>query len=247
VLRLHSTFDDTAYRTTPTARYLFIFILGTEFVLTFAVSVVYILYLEDTVDGDDADETVSNIGKAGLTLFLILFFVGSAMAVAFFVNNLSELAESRSISLRNLAVAEDDVALDKSQQKLSDLAARYLLLFGFATTSTILCFALTFVEYNVFATFFVIDHCINLICLYLQFAFAQKEYNALCGCLDRKCREMMTKRTRRSIHQRMAAKSLSRPPTLSRPPDAKEQAEQQPEQQPTGKEIEAEMERQCTP
>ena len=66
-----------------------------------------------------------------------IFLTGAVLAVYFFVSNLSKLALSRMNTKANLNVSAEDIALDEFQQKMLNLAARYLLLFGVATLSSI--------------------------------------------------------------------------------------------------------------
>ena len=152
----------------------------------------------------------------GTLIFFCVFCIGSAMAVYFFVSNLSKLAHAREQTLEKMNMTEEDIRLDKFQLRLIHLAARYLLLYGIASLSSILLtVAAIFILGRTIVDIFVsIDFCINLICMYLQFGFAQEHYRGCCGCFDRMCRRSISDKTKRSIHQlsvdRMRSLSESR-------------------------------------
>merc|ERR1711879_184277 len=97
----------------------------------------------------------------------------------------------------------NDVELNRQQQTYSDLSAKSMMLFGIAIMSSILLFSLMFTveaESGMRAIFLMIDFCINLWCIYLQFTFAKKQYKKCCGWCDRRCKGCMLYRTRRMIH-----------------------------------------------
>jgi len=137
-------------------------------------------------------------------VFLILFFIGSAMAVYFFVSNLSKLAQSRRQTITKMNVTKEEIHLDKVQLQLVHLAARYVLLYGIASSSSLLftgCSLVLTLGGNMEDIPVQIDCCINLLCLYLQFGIARNHYQFCCGRLDGICRKVISKRTRGSIHK----------------------------------------------
>ena len=60
---------------------------------------------------------------------------------------------------------------------------------------------------------YCMDFFINLLCLYLQFAFAADHYRKCCGFLDSPCRAMVSKRTKRDIHRLSQSKKVHVPTT----------------------------------
>merc|ERR1719192_905353 len=75
-----------------------------------------------------------------------------------------------------------------------------MMLFGFAIGSTILFLVFmisAFLDFR--GPFVAVDSCINLWCLYLQFAFATKQYTKCCGWCDKRCRDWGVKRTKKII------------------------------------------------
>merc|ERR1719336_3372194 len=82
------------------------------------------------------------ISSIQFAVYLLIFLV----AVYFFVSNLSKLSRAR-VTSSNEVQTEDDVELDKHQRKLSNLASKYMLLFGIAIgSSTMSHFSIFFVN-----------------------------------------------------------------------------------------------------
>merc|ERR1719249_498620 len=71
------------------------------------------------------------------------YFSGCALAGYFFVSNLSKLIKARVTASKEVNTAKD-VELDQHQQKLSDLSAKYMLLFLSSILSTMLIMFLSF-------------------------------------------------------------------------------------------------------
>ena len=114
----------------------------------------------------------------------ILYAIGSTLAVHFFVSNLSKMVSTM-----------NGIASDVEQQKLSNLSTKYMLLFAFAIISTILLTVWSLcVNLEVRPGVIAFDMCINLWCIYLQFAFAEKQYNRYCGWFHKQCRNCGLKR-----------------------------------------------------
>ena len=172
VLRLRLTFKDSIYRMSQCTYCVFIGIL---------VSLPVIPPILFNVFNVDPIVCVAS--------FIVIFLVGAALAVYFFVRALYKLTLSRNESMSNSNMNPENVSLDKFQQKMINLAARYLLLFGIATFSSILLtVGCMYLFFGISELFMFIDLCINLFCMYLQFSFAKNVYFRCCGCLDKLCR-----------------------------------------------------------
>ena len=205
VLRLRLTFKDSIYRMSQRTYYMFIGIICLLFSITCIISFPFVfgisLHLEEMT--------------FALMAFFFIFFIGSALAVYFFVSNLSKLAKSMRNSMRNTNISAEEISLNKSQQKLVDLAARYLLLFGIATFSSLIsCYCGIYAPWTRGGTSEIanaIDFGINIFCLYLQFGFAKNVYLRCCWPLDKLCRRAMSKRTRHSIHELAIASVVNDP------------------------------------
>merc|ERR1719295_2169699 len=142
-------------------------------------------------------------------VWCLSYIIGCVLAVYFFISNLSKLAESRSLSLQDIH-SPDDVLLDAQQQKLSDLSAKYAMLFVIPILSTILVIVSigsVNAASGLWNVFWTSDYCVNLWCLYLQFPFAKYHYNRCCGCCDGHCRNYARQRTRSLIHNNSNSKS----------------------------------------
>ena len=195
ITRLYVTFQETVMKMTKMTVYVFAIIC----VLVF-VSIIF------TVFGYTSFQTSSS----HLTLFLCswlsglcVYIVGCALTVRIFVVNLSTVAKMQSCSHRDVSPKAEDISLNEKQQRLLHLSAKYILLFFVAMFLTAFIFILVFIVSSELleALFISIDYCVNVLCMYLQFAFAAKQYQKCCGYLDSRCREMETRRVKRNIHR----------------------------------------------
>ena len=207
VLRLHVTFSETQLRMPSTTHHMFIAVLVMLVVLTI-VNFSLILIVEPVIDENagtiSLDYPVWFLPLTGILnfMFALFFFPGSAWAVKLFISNLDKLAMAQA-STPEAESMKSLPALNRRQQKFIDLAARYMLLFGIATASTILSMVLSQGfgwKSGIKYVFFAVDCTINILCVYLQFGFAAPHYRRCCGCLDRWCRRKLSKRTRMNMH-----------------------------------------------
>merc|ERR1719242_2774511 len=85
-----------------------------------------------------------------------------------------------------------------------------MMLFGIAMASTILINILSFcVQFDLRFNFFALDSTVNLLCIYLQFSFANNHYRKCCGFCDGKCRDYVSERNRKMIHKHSVSMSVS--------------------------------------
>lgn len=190
-LRLYLTFKESAYEMSRAMTYLFITILLFLFVTVLALCI-----LSFTLSLSDFLPIFYNV----LVPALSTYFLGCALSIYFFVRNLSRLAQQT--SLKNVNINPGDISLDHHQQQLSNLAAKFVMLFVIAIGSTILSQILGLAVNNFLrAPFIAIDLTINLLCIFLQFAFAKKHYRRCCGCCDQWFRHCLSRRTKRVIYQ----------------------------------------------
>ena len=198
ILRLHSTFKDTAYRMSPALISFFIIILS-----VFSAIVVVSLILYWMMDYSIWWETIIQMALA--MSLLVVFVIGCFSALCYFVSTLNTLAKTQGKKHRIFDTSSaDDIALNEHQQALSDLAAKFMMLFGIAIMSTMLSPLLLYAinqSSGLRSAVIAVDITINLNCLYLQFSFAKNQYLKCCGCCDRNCRRFISKRTQRSIHK----------------------------------------------
>jgi len=224
VMRLHVTFGSSLFKMTKTTEYVFGCILVLLFVLPLVLPVLRVIATDynDHTASSSSDDFPDWYLSVALTLFLVyfaMFFVGSVLAVYHFINNLRLLAKAQAISPKAPDIAGNEISLDENQQKLSDLAARYLLLFGVAIFSDIfftvglgLGFSISSRIRDVFGA---ADLTINFLCVYLQFAFAKEHYRRCCGCLDRLCRNKISSKTRTMMSRHHAAQMTAQNPQMN--------------------------------
>ena len=195
VLRLHLTFKGTSFEMSQHSLYSFAIMFVVLLVLIIVGTVgLCFFYLNDHI---------------GWILFLSAAIPGTflyccvcALAVLLFVSNLSVIAKMQNSSQRDVSPRAEDLSLNDKQLKLLNLAAKYILLFFVAIFVTIFTFFLIFIVSFTFGSIFVsIDLCVNLLCLYLQFAFAANDYGKCCGCLDSRCRAIVLERTKKDMHK----------------------------------------------
>ena len=206
VLRLHLTFKGTSLRMSKHSIYFF----AIMFVVLFLLSIVFAV-------GVCFFKLNDQIGWILILSAIIpgafLYICVCALAVRFFVNDLSMIAKMQNRSQQDVTARAGDISLNGKQLKLLNLAAKYILLFFVAILSTIFSYFLVFIVSWIFSAMLSsIDLCVNLLCLYLQFAFAANHYGKCCGCLDSRCRAMVLERTKTEIHK----ESLSVPKMSSR-------------------------------
>ena len=193
IIRLYITFQGTVYRMSSILIFVFsvIMLLGSVGWLVFSALIIY-----TELDHDKLYFVAYSVA--------FLYVIGSVLAVYFFVSNLTEIAKLRERSTKDLNIEPKDIALDIHQQRLSDLSAKYMMLFALAILSTILLNILAlFVnnESGLRSSFWSCDLVVNVCLMYLQFCFAKKRYNQCCRCCDRKCRNFMAGRTKTAIHK----------------------------------------------
>lgn len=191
VFRLHTTFKQSTYRMSRRTMLIFIMIMfpGTIGWLIWPALLVY-------------TDTNQWIVLSVVGVLDILYFIGCVLAVIVFVGNISKLMKigvTTPASPRNLS--EKDIKLSIQQQRLSDLSAKYIMLFAMAIASTILLNIVAAFVFALRSAVWSIDLAVNILMLYLQFITAKVHYQKWCGFCDRKCREFMSKRTKTEIYR----------------------------------------------
>ena len=195
VLKLYLTFKESVYRMSSLMMIVFGVIICVMFICILVISSFFFWV------------PFSVWFWAHNTLFILcttLYVIGCVLAVSFFISNLSKLAKARRISLYKSSVRKEDIKLNPQQQQLSDIAAKYVMLFSIEIGSSLFSMMLVLavnVTSGLRVTMFTIDVFINLFCIYLQFAFAGNHYRKCCGYCDRRFRGAIAMRTRTAIYK----------------------------------------------
>ena len=192
VIRLHITFKRSQYRMSSLMMTVFKVIILFE-LFGWIIFCTFFVFMEDTVD-----PLISF--SLGFSL-LFLYIIGSALAVYYFVRNMAKMAKARMTSPKALP-SKKDVKLDRQQENIARLAAKYSMLFAFGIFSTVLMNLLSYsvnIGSGLRAPILTLDLCINLFAVYLQFSFAEGHYNKCCRCCDEKCTNFVSNRTRTLI------------------------------------------------
>lgn len=195
VTRLYVTFDNTDLSISKHTKYLFIVIFMLLFIFTLSVVTGFTLRRFHIEFGWTLYLSTYLVG-------ILLYVVGCVLAVRLFVVNLSIIAKLQANTLRGSPRANpEDISLNETQCQLLRLSAKYVLLFFIALLASFLTIFFIFIVSSECAGLFVsADICVNMLCLYLQFAFASKHYQICCGCLDSRCRAVEVKRMKRIMH-----------------------------------------------
>jgi len=170
VLRLYVTFEHSAWKISRTKK-IISFAFGTFMCLIWTAASVLAW-----------NDMISRIMfYALLASGLIIFVIISVDAAYHFVSNLLALARLKASSPCNLAV-------NREQQRLINISAKYISLFLIAVVSSLVSTLLTavcrlYLEIHP-GTSWSIDGVANILCLYLQYTFAEKHYKRYCSRLD---------------------------------------------------------------
>ena len=199
VTRLHVTFRGSTLEMTKNNMYLFGIIFLLLFILCIGIAVRVALEYYRSVSSLYDMQSTTRI-YLGIP-FLCIFLIGSALSIRLFVINIFELTKLQCGSLRDLTVNADDISLNLRQQRTLHLSAKYVSLFTVASLSTIVCAAISFqiIEYT--GLVLSIDLCANLLCLHLQFAFADEQYRKYCYLWDSCFTVMVHNEAKRTIHK----------------------------------------------
>ena len=196
VTRLYLTFRETILKMKKRTIIIFIIIFLFLFVSNVVVGVGNALYVHGY-------ETIGwQMGWSGVFSSLFFYVVGSALCVGLYASNLSTNAKWVADSISKEGETAETISLNRRQLRLLSLSAKYMLLFFTGISSTILTFALIrIVSYKSRGAFASFDLSVNLWCLYLQFFFAEKQYQKCCGCLDSRCRAVQENRIKKIMHK----------------------------------------------
>jgi len=195
ILRLHMTFKHRLYRMALPLKMVFILLLSAS-LLGFVVlsTSCFILPWDHWL----------HLLYPILFPSICLYLIGIVLALYFFVSRLTKLAKAQEITLRDSKITLSDIKLDKQQQELSDLAAKYTMLFSITLLSTVLMQILGLIV-NLHSglrwALIAVDFTVNLHCIYLQFSWAKGDYGRWCGCCDHKFRGIITRRTQKRIYK----------------------------------------------
>jgi len=136
--------------------------------------------------------------------FMVVFAVSASVAMCTFLKNVFLLGKSRTVKQIKPFNEEEPIGLNQMQDKLMDLSAKYVSLFLLASSSSIISMFSGFYEsasdLRISLFLVPIDCSVNLLCIYLQYAFAEIHYNKYCGKLDWYCKRVMTAKWVQSIH-----------------------------------------------
>ena len=202
VFRLHIIFKDTTFRMSRAMYIVFSLILSAIFI----GATVDVILLEIWIHLDTDSVNVELDLDLVIITVCCLYVIGSVLAVALLLNNLSKLAQEQASTIRsdNMPKSPSKIDLNKNQMQITDLAARYLGLFVIANFSTIVLSLFSVMidtESGLHFRLVTIAITVNLICVYLQFGSAQNHYHRLCGCCDKGFQRITRRRTQTMVYR----------------------------------------------
>lgn len=124
---------------------------------------------------------------------LIGYIIVSTVLMGTFIRKLSQLMGMSA-----------DGQVEEKNQKLITIVARYLVVASFSFLSTLLVIMMlafygllfdssTYIWLSITRFIGYVDVMCNMVCLYVQFAFAADDYRRICGCCDYLCKKMLSK------------------------------------------------------
>merc|ERR1719462_506788 len=116
------------------------------------------------------------------------------------------LAKARTQKQAKAFCEEERIGLNQMQEKLMNLSSKYVSLFLVASLSSFITLFSGFYEsvsdLRISLFLVPIDCAVNLLCIYLQYAFVDDEYERYCSKLDWVCKKIMTGRWVQAIHSK---------------------------------------------
>jgi len=199
ILRLFVAFRGSAYEMTVKAQRIYLVVFVYLVLNAFATSVCQLLMLV----GLGITPSIWFQFALGIA-FMVVFAVSAMFAVCTFLGNVFILGKARTQKQIKVFCEAEPIALNEMQQKLMNLSAKYVSLFIIASLSSVITLFSGFYEsasdLRISLFLVPIDCCVNLICIYLQYTFAENQYKKYCAKLDWSCKKMMTAGWVQSIH-----------------------------------------------
>ena len=182
IVRLWLVFKDSIWRMSDRMRSAFI----TLYTLLLLVTVLNLsaLFVRDHHRGhklDDGKNFFEILLYVSRGAWLLVYAMTSILAVYLFVHNLLLLAAQQTSSSNNVL---DAASLNKRQMQRVKQSTKYLSLFLLAMVSTSCIVVLSFAAKLIAAIMWRFDVCLNVLCLYLQFRFANQHYDKFCCKVD---------------------------------------------------------------
>merc|ERR1712228_235333 len=145
-------------------------------------------------------------------VFWIIYILVSIALVLKFINNLMSMSKYNVKSSQNVF----DLTLNSSQEKMVNLSAKYLSLFAIAASLSAVPLIMTILmiggfPYQLYWCSVVIDVCINIICLLLQYGYMNSVYLKYCYRIDACCKRVAASQMRDRVRDIVSASKQSQP------------------------------------
>eukprot|EP01084_Bolivina_argentea_P081022 146737_1 len=209
LIRLQTMFANSVYAITTKK-------LATYTIFYILISVVFIASVVMNIIAHIAKNKTENANVHSafawntliLAVGMLLYVIAGILAVMEFSKNLMNLTKTQTNSFKNV----NQIELNQSQQKLINQIAKYNALFSLASLTSVIVIIVMFISsvmisstntgYWIIAMVHILttfDSVINIICLFLQYSFANKCYSKYCNCLDVSWKRIINKQITESI------------------------------------------------
>eukprot|EP01084_Bolivina_argentea_P213655 362793_1 len=209
--RLWTTFDDSIFRMGKTARVIFIMIYILIVFTCLGIITLFCITLVSLKSEEEQWDEYQDIYLWLVLMIWILYILAAMWAVYMFCRNILSLAELRRGSQIDVMQGNSpsNVKLNAFQLKMISLSSKYVALFTIAAVASLIVMifwayqGLEILSVPTICTLAGVDACINILCLYLQYSFAQKYYNKYCGLIEICCKIPLTKYMTKRISKAM--------------------------------------------
>lgn len=183
--RLHRSFRGTSFQISRRTRRAFICIITAMLIMAFGITTTLMFPFDST--------RIYRIIRMMLSIYVAMYIITAIYAVRLFSRKLLHLASTTQ-------TAEDD--------GLVAATARYLACFMVAMLSTLVFYGYAYIVWSIAresdrifhdtlrGVLYMIDQCVNQICLLLQYKFAKDWYHRCCTIPDRFCLWIIGRNTR---------------------------------------------------
>lgn len=196
--RLQYSFDKTILRTNRV-------LLGFIYITTAFIALGNLTYVVVSVEFYTAESQNHDLYLLSLRIFLLSlvgYIIVSIILVITFIRKLSKLMKTSIYKQSHSDIIESKLN-QENNSKLITVVARYLVVTSFSFLTTLLVILMlglygvlfdstTYVGLSISRFIGFTDVMCNMVCLYVQFAFAAVDYRRFCGCCDFLCKKMLS-------------------------------------------------------
>ena len=228
LVRLHITFDESLFAMNRTMR----ISIWCSFILFVLEAVASIVCLWIGWLGENGKVNAKRIEMEHYFWTLALssfstYLICSAVAVSIFTTNLFRWAQSRKDTVQRALIGslhemnetadsslnryKKSIALNLTQQRIINMATRYVFLFLVTAVCSVICYVSCYFEVESVnpSILWSMDCVANILCLYFQYPWTAHLYDKSCGKVDGCCRRLITRNVKANIKRVENHRSMS--------------------------------------